>query len=115
MSGKFRHFLNHDDFEKLFKRIKNLLANAQFQKLIENKKLLKEQALSFQGEIKQLDLLALGEDEAIIVDYKTGLNFNKHKEQVLLYKEAIEKILAKKSTQAFLVYVLEDKVEIIEI
>ena len=115
VSGKFRHFLNHDDFERLFKRIKNLLANAQFQKLIENKKLLKEQALSFQGEIKQLDLLALGEDEAIIIDYKTGLNFNKHKEQVLLYKEAIEKILAKKSTQAFLVYVLEDKVEIIEI
>ncbi|HEB9312335.1 TPA: hypothetical protein RZK20_001812 [Campylobacter coli] len=30
-------------------------------------------------------------------------------------KLEIEKILAKKSTQAFLVYVLEDKVEIIEI
>ncbi|EHD2941449.1 RecB-like helicase [Campylobacter coli] len=115
VSGKFRHFLNHDDFEKLFKRIKNLLTNAQFQKLIENKKLLKEQALSFQGEIKQLDLLALDEDEAIIIDYKTGLNLNEHKKQILLYKEAIEKILAKKSTQAFLVYVLEDKVELIEV
>ncbi|MFQ6342615.1 RecB-like helicase [Campylobacter sp. VTCC 70190] len=113
--SKFRHFLGENEFKKLFKRIENLLHNAKFQALIQDKKLLKEQALSFNGEIKQLDLLALSENEAVILDYKTGWAMQeKHQKQVSLYKKAIEEILAKPKTRAFLVYCLENEIQILE-
>ncbi|EEL0541493.1 recombinase RecB, partial [Campylobacter jejuni] len=114
--SKFRHFLDESDFEKLFKRIEILLKNIQFQNLIGDGKLLKEQALSFNGEIKQLDLLALKDEEAFIIDYKTGLAMqDKHKEQVGTYKIAISEILQKDKVRAFIVYCLENEIQILEI
>ncbi|EFN2927804.1 recombinase RecB, partial [Campylobacter lari] len=104
-----------EGFNELFKRLIMLLKDESFNALLVGKKLLKEQIITYKGEQKQLDMLALDDNEAIIIDYKTGLNLNEHKKQVLLYKEAIEKILAKTSTKAFLVYVLKDKVEIVEV
>ncbi|RKO64997.1 hypothetical protein CKA54_02310 [Campylobacter sp. P255] len=112
---KYRFYLDDEAFNELFKRLTMLLKDENFNALLVGKKLLKEQIITYKGEQKQLDMLALDDNEAIIIDYKTGLNLNEHKKQVLLYKEAIEKILAKISTKAFLVYVLKDKVEIVEI
>lgn len=112
---KYRFFLDDESFKDLFKRLMGLLENENFNKLLTKKTLLKEQIITYNGEQKQLDMLALSDDEAIIIDYKTGLNLNEHKNQVLLYKEAIEKILAKTSTKAFLIYVLKDKVEMMEV
>ncbi|EAL5740419.1 RecB-like helicase [Campylobacter lari] len=112
---KYRFYLDDEGFNELFKRLTMLLKDESFNALLVGKKLLKEQIITYKGEQKQLDMLAFDDNEAIIIDYKTGLNLNEHKKQVLLYKEAIEKILAKTSTKAFLVYVLKDKVEIAEV
>ncbi|WP_139452732.1 RecB-like helicase [Campylobacter armoricus] len=112
---KYRFYLDDEAFNELFKRLTMLLKDESFNALLAGKKLLKEQIITYKGEQKQLDMLAFDDNEAIIIDYKTGLNLNEHKKQVLLYKEAIGKILAKISTKAFLVYVLKDKVEIVEI
>ncbi|WP_257904521.1 AddAB recombination complex, helicase AddA [Campylobacter lari] len=112
---KYRFYLDDEAFNELFKRLTMLLKDESFNALLVGKKLLKEQIITYKGEQKQLDMLAFDDNEAIIIDYKTGLNLNEHKKQVLLYKEAIEKILAKTSTKAFLVYVLKDKVEIVEV
>lgn len=112
---KYRFYLDDEGFNELFKRLTMLLKDESFNALLVGKKLLKEQIITYKGEQKQLDMLAFDDNEAIIIDYKTGLNLNEHKKQVLLYKEAIEKILAKTSTKAFLVYVLKDKVEIVEV
>ncbi|EGK8085017.1 RecB-like helicase [Campylobacter lari] len=112
---KYRFYLDDEAFNELFKRLTMLLKDESFNALLVGKKLLKEQIITYEGEQKQLDILAFDDNEAIIIDYKTGLNLNEHKKQVLLYKEAIEKILAKTSTKAFLVYVLKDKVEIAEV
>ncbi|EGK8088554.1 RecB-like helicase [Campylobacter sp. CNRCH_2014_2849] len=112
---KYRFYLDDESFNELFKRLTMLLKDESFNALLAGKKLLKEQIITYKGEQKQLDMLAFDDNEAIIIDYKTGLNLNEHKKQVLLYKEAIEKILAKTSTKAFLVYVLKDKVEIAEV
>ncbi|MFG5142734.1 recombinase RecB, partial [Campylobacter lari] len=106
---KYRFYLDDEDFNELFKRLTMLLKDESFNALLVGKKLLKEQIITYKGEQKQLDILAFDDNEAIIIDYKTGLNLSEHKKQVLLYKEAIEKILAKTSTKAFLVYVLKDK------
>ncbi|MCR6575577.1 RecB-like helicase [Campylobacter insulaenigrae] len=112
---KYRFYLDDESFTDLFKRLMMLLENKNFNVLLAGKKLLKEQIITYNGEQKQLDMLAFDDNEAIIIDYKTGINLNEHKKQILLYKEAIEKILTKTSTKAFLVYVLKDKVDIIEV
>lgn len=114
--SKFRHFLSEFEFEGLFKRVQNLLRNIQFQELLKDKKLLKEQPLSFKGEIKQLDLLALNDDEAFIIDYKTGLAMQeKHIEQVQAYKSAVKEILKKPKIRAFVAYCLDEEFRLKEI
>ncbi|MBS4313547.1 RecB-like helicase [Campylobacter vulpis] len=110
---KFRHFLNEDEFNTLFKRVENLLQNKDFQALLQGKKLLKEQSLSFNGELKRLDLLAFDEKEALIIDYKTGEFNAKNAEQITLYKQAIEEILNKQNTRAFLIY-CQNEIQILE-
>ena len=111
---KFRHFLNENEFKALFKRIENLLQNEEFKALLKDKTLLKEQSLSFNNELKRLDLLALDENEAVIIDYKTGEFNTKNTEQITLYKQAIKEILNKQNTRAFLVYCLENETQILE-
>lgn len=113
--GEFRHFLNEQEFDELFKRAKNLLENSEFLELLKDKTLYKERNLSFEGELKQLDLLCVGENEAIVVDYKTGSSDRAGNEaQVSLYKRAVEQILGLK-TRAFVVYCLNLGVELCEI
>lgn len=103
---KFHHLLNDETMSELFTRIKALLWDADFNLIIAGKTLLKEQALSFDGELKQLDLLCVDECEAIIVDYKTGMSDEAgHQKQVSLYKKAIKEIL-QKNTRAYIFYCL---------
>ena len=61
------------------------------------------------------DLLCVDENEAIVVDYKTGSSDRAGNEaQVSLYKRAVEQILGLK-TRAFVVYCLNLGVELCEI
>lgn len=109
---KFRYFLNDEEFNDLFNRINMLLNDDKFNQLLLNKKLYKEQKISFNKEIKQVDLLAIDENEAFVFDYKTSIF--KHEDyinQILFYKNAIKNI-TNKDTKAFLVYVLKDKIKI---
>ena len=104
--GKFRHFLDERDFAELFKRVQNLLANAEFQGLLAGKRHFRERNVSFKGELKQLDLLCIDENEAVVIDYKTGESDKMGNEmQVSLYKEAIKQILNLK-TRAYIAYCL---------
>ena len=113
--SEFRHFLSEQEFDELFKRAQNLLENDEFLELLKGKTLYKERNLSFEGELKQLDLLCVDENEAIVVDYKTGSSDRAGNEaQVSLYKRAVEQILGLK-TRAFVVYCLNLGVELCEI
>ncbi|TQR54466.1 RecB-like helicase [Campylobacter troglodytis] len=104
--SKFRHFLEEKDFNELFTRLKTLLENSEFQGLLRNKKHFRERNLSFKGELKQLDLLCIDENEATVIDYKTGESDKIGNEmQVRLYKEAVFQILGLK-TRAFVLYCL---------
>ncbi|KAA6224606.1 MULTISPECIES: RecB-like helicase [unclassified Campylobacter] len=112
---KMRNLLQDDDFKRLFKRVSLLLKNDNFQNLIKDKKIFKEQTLSFNNEILRLDLLCVNEKETIIVDYKTGLTYKEeHKIQVSGYKDAIKEIL-QLPTRAFIVYILDNEININEI
>ncbi|TQR32475.1 RecB-like helicase [Campylobacter sp. MIT 99-7217] len=116
MAKKYRHFLDEQALTSIFKRAKALLFNEDFQKLIKNKELFKEQSLSFEGQIKQLDLLCVGNKEVFVIDYKTGQSFeDEHIKQLSFYKRAITHILKKDTTRAFLFYCLEDEIKILEV
>lgn len=116
MYKKYHHFLDEELLGEVLKRVQSLLNEPRFKALIAKKQLFKEQALSFEGQIKQLDLLCVADDEAFIIDYKTGQSDRKeHEKQVLFYKKAIENILKKPITRAFLIYCLKSGVEILEL
>ena len=77
---------------------------------------LKEQTLSFEGEILRLDLLLLDEQSAVVIDYKSSLaNLEKNKEQVNKYMRAIKHIYAKQSTKGLIAVLGEQKCELINV
>ena len=115
VKDKFRHFLGENEFNELFKRARNLLENAEFQALLAGKKHFRERNVSFKGELKQLDLLCISENEAVVVDYKTGESDKMGNEaQVSLYKVAVGQILGLK-TRAYIAYCLHLGVQLKEI
>ena len=58
------------------------------------------------GKQKRLDLLILGEKEAWIIDYKSGIQREQHKAQVREYVESMVQILHKK-TYGYIFYTNE--------
>jgi len=82
-------------------------------KLLEGADMKREQSLSFNEELKQIDLLLEYEQKCVVIDYKSSKKYHqKHLRQVRHYKRAIESIV-KKPTTGILVYLLEEGVEFI--
>jgi exodeoxyribonuclease V beta subunit len=80
--------------------------------LLEGATLSKEQSLSFNGELKQIDLLLEYDDRYLVIDYKSSKKYNiKHWNQVEYYKKAIGDITSKPTAGA-IVYLLENEIEI---
>ena len=78
-------------------------------------KVYKEVPLSFNGEIKQVDLLIKKDDRYIVIDYKSSENvMTKHIKQVGYYKRALKEIFLK-GVDGYLCYVRDDEVEIVEV
>lgn len=114
--ARFHHFLDKNSLEEVFLRAQRLAKEPKFRALIADKEYFKEQPLSFEGQIKQLDLLCVSEHEALIIDYKSGeQGFSEHEAQVKSYKKAVEAILKKPHTRAVLIYALKDECKFIEI
>ncbi len=114
VKNRFGERLEHRDFDAIKRRIVALLTNAAFQGLIEGI-CHKEQPISYAKELRYIDLLVERHDDAVVIDYKSSRRFEeKHRVQVGFYKKAIETILQKK-VHAYLVYLLEDGVEIVPV
>jgi exodeoxyribonuclease V beta subunit len=97
------------------KRVRDLIENKIFQSLLENAQIMKEQSLSFEGELKQIDLLLSYEDHMLVIDYKSSKKYRlKHQNQVNYYKRAIESI-TEKPTEGMIVYLLEEGIEIVNL
>jgi len=105
--------LSSQKLEEIKKRVLELVTSSRFQKFLEGAKATSEQSLSFNDELKQIDLLVENEKEFMVIEYKSSKKYHlKHVAQVKLYKEAIESI-KKKPTRGVLVYLLEDGVEFV--
>jgi exodeoxyribonuclease V beta subunit len=115
LQNRYGQQLTQQSIEEIEKRVRTLIANKAFQILLDGATLRKEQSLSFEGELKQIDLLLEYEDKMLVIDYKSSKKYgSKHQKQVAYYKKAIENITGKK-TEGMVVYLLENEIICINI
>ncbi len=106
--------LEESDFRSLERRILSLLLDEQFGLLCRGR-LHKERPISYKGELRYIDLLVEQEDSWTVIDYKSALSHDEaHLKQVGSYKDAIASITSE-SVKAYLCYLLEDGVRIVEV
>jgi len=112
LQNRYGQLLHKKQLTEIQKRIEMLIDNIEFQKILTDANTLKEQSLSFNGELKQIDLLLEYSDRYMVIDYKSSKKFNiKHQNQVNLYVKAIENITGKPTFGA-IVYLLEEEIAI---
>ncbi|NOZ91376.1 MAG: RecB-like helicase, partial [Epsilonproteobacteria bacterium] len=107
--------LSQKQFEDIKKRILELISHKKFKKLLEGATITQEQSVSFDNELKQIDLLLSYDDCNLVIDYKSSKKYHqKHLSQVRYYKKIIFEI-TKKYTKGMIIYILEDSVEFIDV
>jgi len=107
--------LSSEKMDEIKKRILELVTNSRFKKMLEGATASNEQALSFNDELKQIDLLLSYDDHCVVIDYKSSKKYHlKHRSQVAYYKKAIASIMGK-HTRGIIVYLLEEGVEMVEV
>ena len=89
---KYGRLLGDEVMKNIERRISSLVSNEEFISLLNGASQYREQSLSFDNKIKQIDLLLEYEDRCIVVDYKSSpKEKDKHIKQVDEYCVAIEK------------------------
>ncbi len=112
LKNRYGQQLSDASLEEIEVRIKNLIENKAFQEILDGAKMTKEQSLSFEGELKQIDLLLEYEAYNLVIDYKSSKKYGiKHQKQVEYYKKAIATITGKR-TEGMIVYLLEEGIEL---
>jgi len=111
--NRYGLLLSEQKLTEIKKRVLDLVTHGRFQKLLEEATVHKEQSLSFEDELKQVDLLLEYEEKCVVVEYKSSKKYHlKHVSQVRHYKKAIQSILGKPTT-GIIIYLLEDGTEFV--
>jgi exodeoxyribonuclease V beta subunit len=112
--NRYGALLGSDALQIIEKRIKHLIADAEFSRLKEGE-IYKEQPLTYEGELRYLDLLIKHEDRWVIIDYKSSqAHSESHHHQVNFYKKALSEITGEK-VEGYLCYLLEDGIKLLEV
>jgi len=113
MHNRFASKLDALSCESILKRVTMLLRNQEFLALIADGVVHKEQGITFEGELRYLDVYVQKDKGSdVIIDYKSSQTFqSKHYKQVGFYKYALEQMQAK-SVDAYLVYLLDNEIKI---
>ena len=115
VQNRYGQLLGSDGLAEIEKRIRALIGNETFLALLNGAKVMKEQSLSFDGELKQIDLLLEYDDHMLVIDYKSSKKYAlKHQSQVNYYRHAIEKI-TQEPTGGMIIYLLEEGIELINL
>ncbi len=111
--NRFGTLLKSEEIEDIKSRVKLLLKSSEFIELISNGyRISKEQPVSFKGNLYKIDLLLEGEDEIIVVDYKSSQkDISSNRVQVMNYCSMV-KSLTQKETRGYLCFLLKDRVEL---
>ena len=108
--NRYGQQLSKEGMNEIEKRVGMLIDDALFQSLLKGAKVRKEQALSYDGELKQIDLLLEYEEYNLVIDYKSSKKYSsKHQKQVSYYTKAIADITAKR-TEGMIIYLESDEV-----
>jgi exodeoxyribonuclease V beta subunit len=114
--ARYSNYLDDNDFKKIYVICKNLINYKQFQEQINGYEIVTEQALSYNGEIKILDLMCVKDDEIIIYDYKTTtLQQSNHNTQVLHYQKALNDIFPNHKVSGKLIYLSLENISIVDV
>jgi len=109
MQNRYGQMLERAQIEDIRQRITRLLTDTCFMQLLEGAKIGRERALSYRGELKQIDLLLEYDDHALVIDYKSSAKYeSKHRAQVRYYMQAIE-TLTHKPTEGMLIYLEKEE------
>jgi len=113
LQNRYGQQLNDEQIAEIEKRVKSLIENLEFQALLVGATIRKEQSLSYEGELKQIDLLLEYEDYNLVIDYKSSKKYAlKHQSQVGYYKKAIGNITGKR-TEGLVIYLLNEGIELL--
>lgn len=111
VKNKFGQQLTPSQIQAIEDRVRHLIENETFQSLLQDATIRKEQSLSFEGQLKQIDLLLEYKKHALVIDYKSSKKYAlKHQKQVAYYQKAIGKILEKRC-EGMVVYLLDHGIE----
>jgi exodeoxyribonuclease V beta subunit len=106
--------LELEEIEDILKRVEMLISSKEFQKIADGE-IFKEQALSFNNNLRYIDLLIKYDNSWAVLDYKTSkLYADKHKAQVLYYVDAIKTITGNK-VDGYICYLLKESIEIVKV
>jgi len=112
--NRYGALLSNEALQSISKRIEHLIADAQFQRLCEGE-IYKEQSMSYEGELRYLDLLVKQEERWVIVDYKSSQEHSEsHHDQVEFYKKAMRDITGE-NVEGYLCYLLDTGVKMVAV
>lgn len=115
LRNKYGQQLTTQAIEEIQKRVNALIAHKEFKMLLKGAKIRKEQSLSFEGELKQIDLLLEYADYNLVIDYKSSKKYGlKHQNQVGYYKKAITNITGKR-TEGMVIYLINEGIELLNL
>lgn len=115
LQNRYGQQLDRDQISQIRTRIERLIGEGAFQELLHGAKVSKERAFAYSGELRQVDLLLEYEDYCLVIDYKSSQKHHlKHQSQVQGYKKALAKLTGK-PTKGVILYLLEERVEFVEV
>ena len=110
LRNRYGQLLGKSAVEDIRTRTDTLIHDDRFRLLLEGAEISKEQSISIDGELRQIDLLLAYEDHYLVVDYKSSEKYaDKHQKQVSYYCRAIEKLTGMRA-EGLILYILEDKI-----
>ncbi len=114
MLNKYGHLLDEDEVNDIHTRVTLLLQDTDFQKLLEGE-CFREKAIKYKNNLRYIDLLVKHADGWRVIDYKSSMTYSQeHIKQVRYYVKAIKQITSE-NVQGYIVYLLQDKTEIVEL
>lgn len=115
MKNRYGALLDEETIAQIEARIRKLIEDQRFQGMLKNARISKEQALSFNGELRQVDLLLEYDERYLVIDYKSSQKHSfSHIQQVAEYQEAISDITGK-TVEGVVVYLLDKEIVYVDI
>lgn len=103
LDNKVGFYLEREELQKIITQCNFVLKNQKLIEILAKGKVKCEIPFLFGGKQKRLDLLIVGEEQAFIVDYKSGSPKESHRAQVREYMESVSAILHK-TTYGYIFY-----------